>query len=153
MCVTRVLQGQVRGWERGPQKLYLTLTREDTSTAWGFSVNGGQDILENGGFWSGVVTRRHERGLWLNVGNVRDEAPANKAGLKKNDFISRINGRIVFHMEPEDVQRLIKNSGKVLYLDIERNDMKNLLYNNGLHQYSYNFLFNENLAEKPSFIY
>ena len=151
--MTRVLQGKVRGWERGPQKLYLTLTREDTSTAWGFSVNGGRDILENGGFWSGVVTRRHERGLWLNVGNVRDEAPANEAGLKKNDFISRINGRIVFHMEPEDVQRLIKNSGKVLYLDIERNDMKNLMYNNGLHQYSYNFLFNENVTKGPSFIY
>ena len=147
------MQGQVRGWERGPQKLYLTLTRGEVSTAWGFSLNGGRDIMENGGFWSGVVTRRHERGLWLNVGSVRDDTPANVAGIKRNDFVSRINGRIVFHMEPEDVQRLIQNSGTVLYLDIERNDMKNLLYNNGLHQFSYNFLFGENQAMKPSFTY
>ena len=109
--------------------------------------------MENGGFWSGVVTRRHERGLWLNVGSVRDDTPANVAGIKRNDFVSRINGRIVFHMEPEDVQRLIQNSGTVLYLDIERNDMKNLLYNNGLHQFSYNFLFGENQAVQPSFRY
>ena len=143
----------MRGWERGPEKLYLTLSREDTSTAWGFSLNGGRDILENGGFWSGVVTRRHERGLWVNVGSVREDAPAKKAGIKKNDFVSRINGRIVFHMEPEDVQRLIKNSGTVLYLDIERNDMKNLVYNNGLHQYSYNFLFEENQGIRTTLRY
>ena len=143
----------MRGWERGPEKLYLTLNREDATAAWGFSLNGGSDILENGGFWSGVVTKRHERGLWLNVGNLREDTPASKGGLKKNDFISRINGRIVFHMKPEDVQRLIKNSGKVLYIDIERNDMKNLVYNNGLHQYSYNFLYAENSLNKTTFRY
>ena len=138
----------MRGWESGAEKLYLTLTRDSPTSGWGFSLAGGQDILEQGGFWSGVVTTRHQRGLWLSVGSVREESPANTGGLKKNDFVSRINGRIVFHLAPEDVQRLIKNSGTVLYLDIERNNAKNLLYNNGLHQYSYNFLLSENKEGK-----
>ena len=30
----------------------------------------------------------------------------------------RINGRIVFHLDAEDIQRLIATSGTVLYLDI-----------------------------------
>ena len=30
----------------------------------------------------------------------------------------RINGRIVFHLEPAEIQRLIANSGTTLFLDI-----------------------------------
>ena len=61
----------------------------------------------------GVSVRRHEKGLWLGVESVRDDAAAKKGGLMKGDFITAINGRIVFHMKPEDVSRLIRNSGKV----------------------------------------
>jgi hypothetical protein len=39
-----------------------------------------------------------------------------------NDFISRINGRIVFHLNMKDVERLIENSGDTLLLDIERKE-------------------------------
>jgi hypothetical protein len=33
-------------------------------------------------------------------------------------FYCRINGRIVFHLEAIEIQRLIANSGTTLYLDI-----------------------------------
>ena len=62
---------------------------------------------------SGVVVGRHEKGLWLNVASVRDETAAKKSGMKSGDFITSINGRIVFHLSPPDISRLIRNSGKV----------------------------------------
>ena len=108
-----VYQGSVRGWERGPEKLYLTLDRSNLETAWGFSCSGGLDLEQWGATMSGVAARRHERGLWVSVASVRDDTPASEGGLRHGDFITRINGRIVFHLLPEDVSRLIKNSGKV----------------------------------------
>ena len=59
--------GAILGWDRAPKALWPTLTRKDESEAWGFSVVCGQDILESGGRWSGIQTRRNERGLWLKV--------------------------------------------------------------------------------------
>ena len=118
-----ILQGSVRGWDRGPEKLYLTLDRSNLDTAWGFSCSGGQDLEQWGAVMSGVAARRHERGLWVSVASVRDDTPASKANLRQGDFISRINGRIVFHLLPEDVSRLIKNSGKVLLYDHSLNDI------------------------------
>ena len=32
--------------------------------------------------------------------------------------VFRINGRIVFHLEAEDIQRIIAGSGTTLYLDV-----------------------------------
>ena len=106
-------QGSVRGWDRGPEKLYLTLERSKEDTAWGFSCSGGRDLEQWGALMSGVAARRQEAGLWLSVASVRDDTPASQANLGPGDFISRINGRIVFHLLPEDVSRLIRNSGKV----------------------------------------
>ena len=60
--------GAILGWDRAAKKLFPTLTRKDDSVAWGFSVICGQDILESAGRWSGVATRRNERGLWMKVG-------------------------------------------------------------------------------------
>ena len=65
---------------------------------------------------AGVSVRRGEKGLWLSVASVREDTPASLGGLHARDFITRINGRIVFHLEPEDVSRLIRNSGKVIVL-------------------------------------
>ena len=107
------LQGSVRGWERGPEKLYLTLERGSAEAGWGFSCSGGHDLEQWGGIMSGVAVRRGEKGLWVSVERVRDDSPASQADLRSRDFITRINGRIVFHLEPQDVSRLIKNSGKV----------------------------------------
>ena len=59
--------GAILGWDRAPKRLWPTLTRKDDSEAWGLSVVCGQDILESGGRWSGIATRRNERGLWIKV--------------------------------------------------------------------------------------
>lgn len=45
------------------------------------------------------------------VRTVRPDTPAFHAGIKANDFITRINGRIVFHLTMKDVERLIRTSG------------------------------------------
>jgi len=84
------------------------------------------------------------------VGSVREETPAGKSGLRSRDLVTRINGRIVFHLDPADVARLIRQSGTSLYLDVERVPSKDLLYNNGLHQFSYNFLYPEPGSETSS---
>ena len=59
--------GAILGWDRAAKRLWPTLTRKDDSEAWGFSVICGEDILESGGRWSGVATRRNERGMWMKV--------------------------------------------------------------------------------------
>ena len=59
--------GTIIGWDRAPKRLWPTVTRKDDSEAWGFSIICGQDILESGGRWSGIATRRNERGLWMKV--------------------------------------------------------------------------------------
>ncbi|XP_023322197.1 uncharacterized protein LOC111696722 [Eurytemora carolleeae] len=125
------------------ERLLLTLTRDTEDDPWGFSAVGSKDILEQSGFWSGIITARHQQGLWIAARSIRRESAAEVSGLKENDLITRINGRIVFHLTPDDVQRLIVKSGCTLYLDIERNVTKSRLYNSGLHQFSFNFLYND----------
>ena len=46
------------------------------------------------------------------------------------------------------VTMILKCGVQVLYLDVERNNSKNVLYCNGLHNYSYNFLFEDNWEMK-----
>merc|ERR1712088_1195017 len=140
--------GTIMGWDRSPKRIWPTLTRGEESVACGFSIICGQDILESAGRWSGVATRRNERGLWLKVRTVRDDTPAAAAGLTDSDFITRINGRIVFHMSPQEAERLIKNSGATLYLDVERNPSKRLIYDDGAPQTVSNFLFTDFTNEK-----
>lgn len=62
---------------------------------------------------------------------MKPESPAAKAGLQPSDFILRINGQIVFHMDPKDVERMIANSGFALLLDTER--FSNNLIVKGFH--------------------
>ena len=59
--------GAILGWDRAPKRMWPTLARGDNSVAWGFSVICGQDILESGGRWSGIVTKRNEKGMWMKV--------------------------------------------------------------------------------------
>ena len=71
----RITQG--RAWSKEGEdkgRHLLTLEREGGDAAWGFSLVGGREVkslcketrmssfqvLENGGFWSGVATRRRE---------------------------------------------------------------------------------------------
>ena len=68
---------------------------------------------------------------------------SSQAGLARNDFLTQVNGRHVSGLSPEELGRLVRTSGSVLYLDIERSESRSLLYNTGLHQYSYNFLYGD----------
>ena len=55
------------------------------------------------------------------VRTVAPGSPAEAAGLRARDIVSRINGRLVFHLEHlADIERLIRDSGTQLFLDIER---------------------------------
>ena len=112
--------GAVLGWDRAPKHLFPTLTRHGEWEAWGMSIVCGQDILENAGRWSGVAVSRNERGMWAKVKSVREETPAAAAGLNVNDFILRINGRLVFQMTPKEFERMIAQTGSTLYFDTER---------------------------------
>ena len=47
-------RGSVKGWDNGPEKLYLTLDRNDPEKSWGFSCLGGADLEHWGGLMSGM---------------------------------------------------------------------------------------------------
>ena len=52
--IAKLLQEQSRrGWDQGPERLLLTLTRPDSTQAWGFSCHGGEDLEHWGGLLSG----------------------------------------------------------------------------------------------------
>ena len=58
--------------------------------------------------------------MWAKVNSIQSDSPAGRSGIRSHDFIKRINGRLVFHMTPAEVDRLINSSGNTLFLDIER---------------------------------
>ena len=58
--------------------------------------------------------------MWAKVQSVQADTPASRSGIQGHDFIKRINGMVVFHMTPDQVNRHINDSGTTLYLDIER---------------------------------
>eukprot|EP00096_Caligus_rogercresseyi_P011262 TRINITY_DN437_c0_g1_i1.p1 TRINITY_DN437_c0_g1~~TRINITY_DN437_c0_g1_i1.p1 ORF type:complete len:154 (-),score=13.77 TRINITY_DN437_c0_g1_i1:339-800(-) len=130
----------LKGWDRRPQKLLPTLNRNSPAVPWGFTLVAEREIYENGAFWSGIQTKRLEKGYWLKVRSLRCDTAAHAAGVRSGDFITRINGSVVFYMDLKTIERLIRQSGNVLYLDIERNSEKNLLYDNGLKGTTLNFL-------------
>ncbi|XP_040579622.1 cytohesin-interacting protein [Lepeophtheirus salmonis] len=130
----------LKGWDRMPKKMLPTLKRNSDAVPWGFTLLAEREVYENGAFWSGIQTKRLEEGNWLKVRSIRSDTPAYEAGIRSGDFITRINGNIVFYMDLKTIERLIRNSGNVLYLDVERNSEKNLLYDNGIKGVCLNFL-------------
>merc|ERR1712001_310339 len=136
-------QRAIRGWDLEAKKLFPTLNRKSLEEGWGFSLIGGVDYLEAAGQFSGIVTRKGETGLWLKVKTVKPNSAASEAEIQTSDFILRINGRIVFHMSPKDVERIISDSGFTLHLDTERNSPKGTIYDNGLHNIAMNFLYTD----------
>ena len=71
------LCGGLWGWDRGPKRLYLSLHRPSSDAlptysgcedrAWGFSASVGSDVGDNTAHWSGIVARRHDKGIWIKV--------------------------------------------------------------------------------------
>ena len=51
---------------------------------------------------------------------MKADSPAQHADIRQGDFITRINGQIVFHMNPRDIERLLNDPSATLLLDIER---------------------------------
>jgi hypothetical protein len=47
--------------------------------------------IAQGGFWSGVATRRREEGMWLCVGRIRADTPAGQSGIREEDLVLRYN--------------------------------------------------------------
>ncbi|CAB4059836.1 P4HA [Lepeophtheirus salmonis] len=60
--------------------------------------------------WGVYTLGGKRKGNWLKVRSIRSDTPAYEAGIRSGDFITR----------------------NVLYLDVERNSEKNLLYDNGI---------------------
>ena len=56
------------GWERGTKRLWPTITRQSLDEAWGFSLVVGSDVGEATAQWSGVVSHRNDKGIWIKVG-------------------------------------------------------------------------------------
>ena len=52
--------------------------------------------------------------------SVKDDSPASRASVQPRDFIVKINGQVVFDLAPRDIERIIRDSGTSLLLDIER---------------------------------
>jgi len=104
---------------RPARRLWPTLKRSP-GEAWGMSLSVGGDIGESCAHWSGVITSRGDKGIWVKVASVRPGTSADAAGLRPGDFVTRINGQIIFHLSIDNVDRIIRNSGGKLLLDIER---------------------------------
>ncbi len=56
----------------------------------------------------------------MQICSVRSETPASAAGLRPRDFVTRINGQVVRDLQPKDVERIVRDSGLTLFLDVER---------------------------------
>jgi len=142
--------GAIQGWDRGGKHQLPTLSRRGDWEAWGMTVTCG-DSGEHGARWSGIAAHRNDTGIWAKIQTVQGDSPASRAGLRPHDFIKRINGMVVFHMTPHQVNRHINDSGTTLYLDIERNPSKRLVYDSGLAETTLQYLLpaNEDNTKRP----
>ena len=66
-------RASVRGWDRGPTTLHLTLERAGAGAGWGFSLAGGRDTTGSSG--------RQEPRLWASVASIRADSPASQVNI------------------------------------------------------------------------
>lgn len=58
----------------------------------------------------------------FNIANVRENSPAQIAGLKKNDRIIKLNGIVAENLTIEKINLILKSEeGRIIKIDIERN--------------------------------
>ncbi|KAL6963444.1 LIM domain-binding protein 3 [Sarracenia purpurea var. burkii] len=85
------------------QLLTLRLTRNDSSTSWGFRLQGGKD------FGTPLLIQK------VNVGSL-----AERAGLQVGDAVIRVNGKEVADVRHKDAQDVIVRAGNVVEFQIQR---------------------------------
>eukprot|EP00092_Neocalanus_flemingeri_P019887 GFUD01021542.1.p1 GENE.GFUD01021542.1~~GFUD01021542.1.p1 ORF type:complete len:222 (-),score=55.50 GFUD01021542.1:176-841(-) len=87
----------------GRKLLPFSLSKESPSEKWGFAITGGKDV-----------------GLTARIEKVNPFGPAGFAGLSNLDYLVKIGEQEIFDMRHNDIVNLIKNSGDVLQIEIER---------------------------------
>jgi len=88
------------------QVITVVLQRTNISVPWGFSLAGGID-----------------QGLTHKIGTIREESIADEAGLKKMDFLWKVNGVTVFGLTHGACVKLLRESGTRLELIVERGSL------------------------------
>jgi len=83
----------------------VVLQRRSANIHWGFSLAGGSD-----------------QGLTYKVASIREESIAEEAGLRKMDYLWKVNGESIFGLNHTAAAKLIKSSGTRLELIVERGD-------------------------------
>lgn len=85
------------------QLLTIRLTRNDSSTSWGFRLQGGKD------FGTPLLIQK------VNIGSL-----AEKAGLQVGDAVIRVNGKEVADVRHKDAQDVIVRAGNLVEFTIQR---------------------------------
>merc|ERR1739844_564299 len=84
----------------------VCLTRQSASQPWGFRLQGGKD-----------------RGLPFQLLKVPLDSIASHSGAKSGDYLVKIGGHDVFHLNHEEAKELIRQGGNKLLLVVERGEM------------------------------
>merc|ERR1712107_143366 len=80
-------------------------TRQSASQPWGFRLQGGKD-----------------RGLPFQLLKVPLDSIASHSGAKSGDYLVKIGGHDVFHLNHEEAKELIRQGGNKLLLVVERGE-------------------------------
>merc|ERR1712184_137202 len=83
----------------------VCLARESASQPWGFRLQGGKD-----------------RGLPFQLLKVPLDSIASHSGAKSGDYLVKIGGHDVFHLNHEEAKELIRQGGNKLLLVVERGE-------------------------------
>jgi len=83
----------------------VCLTRQSASQPWGFRLQGGKD-----------------RGLPFQLLKVPLDSIASHSGAKSGDYLVKIGGHDVFHLNHEEAKELIRQGGNKLLLVVERGE-------------------------------
>merc|ERR1711928_325105 len=83
----------------------VCLTRQSASQPWGFRLQGGKD-----------------RGFPFQLLKVPLDSIASHSGAKSGDYLVKIGGHDVFHLNHEEAKELIRQGGNKLLLVVERGE-------------------------------
>lgn len=90
---------------RMENRISVRVVRNDTCVSWGFRISGGRDF-----------------GAPVTIQRVNPSSVADRYGLRAGDLLISIDGKPTSEMKHTEVQMEIKNTEKVLNLELERRD-------------------------------